>query len=90
MEYYVLGDFNINYNPYDVNKKYSYQKWSDIPIKYGLEQQINHPTCVSKFSSSIIDHIYTNNVNHISDIFISTLSLSDHFPVCLIRGDTVA
>ena len=75
MEYYILEDVNIKYNPCDVNKKYSNQKWSDITIKYGLEQLINHLTRVSKLSSSIIDHIETTNVNHISDIFISELSL---------------
>ena len=58
-------------------------KWADITVKFGLEQLIKKPTRISKSSSTIIDHIYTNCRDNIKEIFISELAISDHFPVCL-------
>jgi len=80
LKYHILGHLNINYIP--GKGKYNNTKWTDFTIKYGLKQLIHDPTRISKNSSIIIDHIYTNSIEHISECFTSELSLSDQFPIC--------
>ena len=43
------------------------------------------PTRVTASSSTIIDHIYTSHPKNITESFVSTCALSDHFPVCFTR-----
>ena len=59
--------------------------WSEFVMKTGFQQLIKQPTRVTKKSSSIIDHIYSNRDDRICEISISSLTLSDHFPVCVTR-----
>lgn len=83
LDYYVLGDFNINYFPDDIKCNYSNSRWNDIVFEYGLTQLIENPTRVMKSSSTIIDHIYVNNVNNINKVSVPNISMSDHYPVCI-------
>ena len=50
--------------------------------KFGLEQLVRIPTRCTKHSSSIIDHIYASNKEKIDTISVSSLAISDHFPIC--------
>jgi len=65
---------------------YSNDKWSDIVIKFGLIQLKTAPTRVTKNSSTLIDYIYTNTTRHVVKAFTSSLAISDHYLVCLLRS----
>ncbi len=84
--FHLIGDFNINYSP--ESGKYNNTKWADLTTKYGLEQLIKSPTRISKNNSTLIDHLYTNMINHVTEWCVSHLSLSDHFPVCFTHSIT--
>ena len=70
---------NINYC---ANSMIYNNKWSDTVTEYGLIQLIKYPTRVTKSSSSIIDHIYASDVISLSEVFVTDLSISDHYPIC--------
>lgn len=86
-EFYILGDFNINYYPDKKRNMFDNTKWSVLISKFGLRQFIQTPTRVTKSSEKIIDHLYTNKVNagKISNTFVPDLSISDHYPICFSR-----
>ena len=60
---------------------------SEFFMKTGFQQLVNQPTRVTK-KSSIIDHIYSNRDDRICEISIPSVTLSDHFPVCVTRKVT--
>ena len=84
VEYYILGDVNINYDA--KTSTFDNQKWLDLTNKFDIKQLIKLPTRVTKKSSKIIDHIYANETNNIANVFVPSLSLSDHYPVCFTRS----
>ena len=47
-----------------------------------LHNLIKHQTRVTKSSSSITDHIYASDVRSFSEVFVTDLSISDHYPIC--------
>lgn len=82
LHFYMLGDYNFQYIPGNSNRSFTNTKWNNLVSTFGLHQLIQEPTRVSKTSSTIIDHIYTNCIDFVNESFVSCLSLSDHFPVC--------
>ena len=50
-----------------------------------LFQLVDTPTRVTAFTSTIIDHTYSNKPANIADIFIPVYVISDHYPVCVTR-----
>ena len=61
--------------------------WSKFVMKTGFQKLVNQTTRVTKKSSSIIDHIYSNRDDRICEISIPSITLSDHFPcVCDKKG----
>ena len=70
----LLGDFNI-----DLQK--SHTAWESTYSLFGLKQLITQPTRVTPSSSTLIDHIYTNNTDKISGVSLSDVSISDHSPI---------
>ena len=58
---------------------------SKFVMKTGFQQLVNQPTRVTKKSSSVIDHIYSNRDDRICEISIPSVTLSDHFPLCVTR-----
>ncbi len=84
-ETYILGDLNIDYNPTKSIDKYSNKKWQQLIEYFGLVQIIKFPTRVTRSSSSIIDHVYTSTTNFVKDELVSSLSISDHYPVSFTR-----
>ena len=75
----VMGDFNINL------QMHSNKKWLNLIKLFDLSQPVFEPTRVTGTSSTIIDHIYTSNLQIIAEYFVSTYSMSDHFLVCFIK-----
>ena len=87
LQMYILGDFNIHYM--FEKKCFKNTKWNNIVLNYGLTQLIKCPTRVSKNSSSIIDHVYSNRPDQITEISVPLYTISDHFPVCVtVAGNT--
>ena len=86
-EFYILGDFNIDYNADKSKNKYNNMKWSGLLSKFGLKQYIETPTRVTKNSSTIIDHLYASKLyaGNISNVFVPSFSISDHYPICFTR-----
>ena len=76
----LLGDFNyclLN------NKKTN--KFSQTLKTHGFTQIIKTPTRVTNNSTSLIDHIYTNNTNKINKAGVIETGISDHFITYCIR-----
>ena len=69
----LLGDFNYCLLDNKVNK------FSEMMTTHGFSQIINKPTRVTNKSSSLIDHIYTNNTDKISQTGVIESGISDHF-----------
>ena len=70
----LLGDFNI-----DLLKPHL--AWESTFSVLGLNQLITQPTRVACSTSTLIDHIYTNNSNLVHSISVPNTAISDHFPV---------
>ena len=88
-ECFVLGDFNIN-TPYVRSRSNRLLKsihslglsqMVDKPTRVG----VNSPTKGSVTSTSLIDHIYVSHVHNIVKVHVSDVTLSDHYPVFVIR-----
>ena len=70
----LLGDFNI-----DMFKQQP--AWNSTVTLFGLQQLITNATRITQTSSTLLDHIYTNNTDKVHNITISNKSISDHCPI---------
>ena len=70
----LLGDFNL-----DLFK--CQPSWTSITSFLGLNQLVTHPTRVTNSTHTLIDHIYTNHPQLVSDVVVLSTSISDHFPI---------
>ena len=75
----VLGDFNI-----DLLKPHS--SWDSTITLLGLTQLVKLPTRITQTSATLIDHIYTNNPDVITEVSVPDLSISDHCPISCSRS----
>ncbi len=72
----LSGDFNINLLQSTEN---SVKTYINLLASHGYQPCINKPTRVNKSSATIIDHIWTNNNDIISQSGILLTDVSDHF-----------
>ena len=79
LEIILMGDFNIDYI------SCTNRKWLNLVQLFDLSQLVSEPTRVTQTSATIIDHVYTTNVENITECFISDFSISDHLPICVTR-----
>ena len=79
LEIIMMGDFNIDYN------KSISKKWLNMIQIFDLSQLVSEPTRITEKSATIIDHVYTNHPENVTECFISKLAISDHSPVCFTR-----
>ena len=70
----ILGDLNIDLIT-------PQPRWETIVSSSGLFQHITTPTRVTDKSSTLLDHIYSNNPISIVSASVSDLSISDHAPI---------
>ena len=75
----VLGDFNI-----DLLKPHS--SWDSTITMLGLTLLVKSPTRITQTSATLIDHIYTNNPDVITEVSVPDLSISDHCPISCSRS----
>ena len=61
------------------------QKRKGVINKHVFSQIIDSSTRITKHSSSLIDHIYTNNRDVIIEHAVPNYAISDHLPVCCTR-----
>ena len=80
MELIILGDINIDYTGGCTNNK-----WANMIQEQSLSQIIDTPTRVTSSTCSIIDHVYVSHPEHVAEINVPTIAISDHYPVCLTR-----
>jgi hypothetical protein len=74
----ILGDCNIDY----LDKQ---ENWSQSIQNCGLTQIITNPTRMTSDSAKLLDHIYVNQVQNISNSGILRFSVSDHQPIFVVR-----
>ena len=73
-----MGDYNINIFPPLQNNSL---KLNNILLSYSLHPHINKPTRISKTSSTLIDNIFSNNVNKKCLNGILYYNIYDHLPI---------
>ena len=79
LTYYISGDTNINLLQNKTNN--NIKNSSDMLFILGCLPLVNFPTYISNTSSTLIDHIYTNNILHKNTTYILLNELSDHLPI---------
>ena len=77
--YYIGGDFNADLlkSNSDINIK----DFMNLTYSLGCIPLITHPTRITSTSSTLLDHVYTNNVVGEHKSFILVEDVSDHLPV---------
>ena len=72
----VLGDFNICLLN---NKSKLCKDYKSLLKYYNCKQLVNSPTRVTEKSSTLLDHIFTNNIEKFSQSGVLPMGLSDHY-----------
>ena len=77
-EMLILGDFN-----FDILSNKVPSKWVYLKNIFNLSQVVSTATRVTRSSSTLIDHVYTNEPENINFVNVPNYSISDHYPVCI-------
>ncbi|MEW8547323.1 MAG: endonuclease/exonuclease/phosphatase family protein, partial [Candidatus Thiodiazotropha sp.] len=80
-EVILLGDFNFNL----LNDSSNTKSWLRTVNSLNFQQLINEPTRVTNVSETLIDHIYSNMPENITETKVPHFALSDHYPICFTR-----
>ena len=70
----LIGDFNI-----DIRKPQP--TWDITTSLFGFRQLVESAARITSTTSTLIDHIHTNNQIMVSEVLVSTASFSDHSPI---------
>ena len=73
---YVCGDYNIDLLKVKTNKHYC--EYFDEVISQGFIPKVTLPTRISEQSSTLIDNIYTSNIDERESSGILLNQISDH------------
>ena len=66
-EVYILGDFkNINLIDNQKHTPNGIQQYKEFCSLNGLKQLLTLPTCITKNSTSLFDHMFTKSVDRVS------------------------
>ena len=76
---YILGDINIDVLKFETHKQTT--DYVNSLFSLGCLQIITKPTRCNHHSSTLIDHIITNEISDKYVTGVITCSISDHFPV---------
>lgn len=80
-EVILLGDFNFNL----LQDNSSVRSWLRAINSLNFQQLISNPTRVTNVSETLIDHIYSNVPDNITETKVPHFAVSDHYPVCFTR-----
>ena len=84
---YISGDFNFDLIKYEINNQV--RSYVDLSTEFLFRPIINRPTRITNRSTTIIDHIWTNNLHDTVESGILMHDCSDHFaPFILIPNLT--
>ena len=72
----MLGDFNLDLQK--IPEPSWYLKWKTTMTLFNLKQLVNEYTRITPTSATLIDHIYTNNVNMVTNVEVKPFGRSDH------------
>ena len=75
--YYIDGDFSINF----LQNENKVKAYIDMTYSLGTIPCITHPSRVTDNSSSLLDHVYINNISGETHSYIQLDVISDHMPV---------
>ena len=73
----VSGDYNINL----LKRDRASSDWTALMSSYNLLPLVTRPTRVTGSSATLIDNIFTNKYNMLSDVGVIQANISDHFAV---------
>ena len=78
----IMGNFTINLD-FENNKKV--QSFVNLILLCEIVPVINKPTCITKYTSTAIDHMFTNSIikTEVKSAIIKP-DVSDHFPVLFV------
>ena len=76
---YLMGDFNLSL--FDINNNNKCMEYFMLMSSFGFSPTIVRPTRVSCSSKTLIDNIWTNNINAIKTSGVILSTITDHFPV---------
>ena len=82
LQYYNCGDINIDLLQCEL--KASVKNYKEMLVSLGCLPLIKYPTRISSSSATLIDHLYTNNVTHVTATYILYEDIFDHLPVMLL------
>ena len=74
---YILGDMNIDFFKY--NHHAQTEEYLDMLHSNNISPVITKPTRITNHTATLIDHIYTKNINQMIS-GIATVDISDHLP----------
>ena len=63
----------------------SNSKWKHLRELHDIQQVIKCPTRITAHSETLIDHLYDSTTDKLSDISVSSIAISDHYPICFTR-----
>lgn len=72
----LTGDFNLDLVKYEHEQ--NSRQLIDMTTRYGFIQVINRPTRVTDHSTTLIDHIYTNQIHNMLSSGVIMYDISDH------------
>ena len=64
----IMGDFNKDLSFTNFNRE-----WADFTTSLGRRQLVTQPTRVTDTFSTLIDHLYSNNEENISNVHVANL-----------------
>ena len=73
---FIVGDFNIDLIHHDSDIQC--QNLINNASKLGFVQIVSRPTRITDHSATLIDHVYTNNLENTLSCNILTVDISDH------------
>ena len=77
-EVYILGDLNINLINNQKHTPNGIKRYKEFCSLNGLKQLLTLPTCITKSSKSLLDHVLTNSADIVSQFGVADTGLSDH------------
>ena len=77
-EYFLCGDFNVDLLKHESIKNIG--KYLNALYSEGCNNVINKPTRIEKSTATLLDHMYTNLTNSITNRGIQIFEISDHLP----------
>ena len=79
----LSGDFNIDL------LKIGEHEFLNVMNLFSLSPTVNYPTRVTDNSATLIDNIFSNFIQEITDPTIIIHDCADHFPITLWFGDEI-